>query len=207
MARATPVDRDVAHCPPDQLGWLQARAVKKELAALDGHCRHFIALSPQVILATGDAAHRLDASPRGREPGFVQVSADGALLIPDAPGNKRLNSFENIVDTGQVGLLFLIPRFDDTLRINGQAWLSTDPPDLAACTSERRALKLVVRVSVTAAYLHCAKALMRSRLWQASSRVDRVALPSAGRMISDQTGIVVAPETQEASARRCAPAL
>jgi uncharacterized protein len=184
-----------------------ARAVQKEMPALDTHCRHFIALSPFVILATGDGAHQLDASPRGGDPGFVKVTADGALLIPDAPGNNRLDSFENIVDTGQVGLLFLIPGVDETLRINGRGSLSIDPQDLAACTSERRTPKLVVRVSVTAAYLHCAKAFMRSKLWDPASRIDRAALPTAAKMISDQTGIVVAPETQEAMARRYAPDL
>lgn len=183
------------------------RAVKKEIRALDVHCRRFIALSPFVLLATGDAAHRLDASPRGGDPGFVQVTDDGVLLLPDAPGNNRLDSFENIVDTGQVGLLFLIPGFDETLRINGEAVLSIDPPDIAACTTERRAPKLVVRVTVTAAYLHCAKAFMRSRLWDAAAQVDRAVLPSAGKMISDQTGLVVEPETAQAMARRYAPDL
>lgn len=185
----------------------QERAVKKELPALDRHCRHFIALSPFVVLATTDAAHQLDASPRGGAPGFVKVTDDGVLLLPDAPGNNRLDSFENIVDTGQVGLLFLIPGIDETLRVNGRADLSTDAQDIAACTSERRAPQLVVRVTVSAAYLHCAKAFMRSRLWDAAAQVDRGVLPSAGQMISDQTGLVVAPETAEAMARRYAPDL
>jgi len=185
----------------------QERAVRKEIPALDRHCRHFIALSPFVILATTDADHHLDASPRGGDPGFVKVSADGALLLPDAPGNNRLDSFENIVATGQVGLLFLIPGFDETLRINGAATLSLDPQDIAACTNERRAPKLVVRVAVSAAYLHCAKAFMRSKLWQASAQVDRASLPSIGQMIGEQTGLVAAPETPYEMARRYAPDL
>lgn len=185
----------------------QERAVRKEIPALDRHCRDFIALSPFVILATADAGHNVDASPRGGDPGFVKVSAEGDLLLPDAPGNNRLDSFENIVATGQVGLLFLIPGFDETLRVNGRATLSLDPQDIAACTSERRAPKLVVRVAVGAAYLHCAKAFMRSKLWQASSQVDRETLPSVGQMISEQTGLMVAPETREEMARRYAPDL
>ncbi|MBL8350352.1 MAG: pyridoxamine 5'-phosphate oxidase family protein [Burkholderiaceae bacterium] len=185
----------------------QERAVRKEIRSLDRHCRSFIALSPFVILATSDAGHHVDASPRGGEPGFVKVTAEGDLLIPDAPGNNRLDSFENIVATGQVGLLFLIPGFDETLRVNGAATLSLDPQDIAACTTERRAPRLVVRVAVSAAYLHCAKAFMRSKLWSPSALVDRSALPSAGQMISDQTGIVVAPETREEMARRYAPDL
>lgn len=181
--------------------------MRKEIPALDRHCRDFIALSPFVILATADAGHNVDASPRGGDPGFVKVSAEGDLLLPDAPGNNRLDSFENIVATGQVGLLFLIPGFDETLRVNGRATLSLDPQDIAACTTERRAPKLVVRVAVSAAYLHCAKAFMRSKLWQASSQVDRETLPSVGQMISEQTGLMVAPETREEMARRYAPDL
>jgi PPOX class probable FMN-dependent enzyme len=183
------------------------RAVKKEIASLDIHCRRFIGLSPFLILATSDIDHRMDASPRGGAPGFVKVTDAGELLLPDAPGNNRLDSFENILATGKVGLLFLIPGFDDTLRVNGAAVLSLDPDDIAACTTERRAPKLVVRVSVEAAYLHCAKAFMRSRLWDPAARVERGVLPTAGKMISDQTGIEVASETPEELARRYAPDL
>jgi len=183
------------------------RAVKKQIAQLDAHCRGFISLSPFLILATSDCAHNMDASPRGGDPGFVKVSEAGTLLIPDSPGNNRLDSFENIVATGKVGLLFLIPGLDETLRVNGSAVLSTAAADIAACTTERRAPKLVVVVSVEAAYLHCAKAFMRSKLWDAGSLVDEAALPSAAEMISDQTGIRVPPETREAMAERYAPDL
>jgi uncharacterized protein len=189
----------------------QERAVKKEIPALDRHCRDFIGLSPFLVLSTCSREHQMDASPRGGEPGFVKVTADGQLLIPDAPGNNRLDSFENIVATGQVGLLFLIPGFDETLRVNGTAVLSTAAQDIAACLQgaapERRPPRLVVRVRVTAAYLHCAKAFLRSKLWSASAKVDRLTLPTAGQMISDQTGIYVAPETREAMEKRYAPDL
>lgn len=185
----------------------QERAVKKEIAALDVHCRRFIALSPFVLLATGDAEHRLDASPRGGAPGFVKVTADGGLLVPDAPGNNRLDSLENIVATGQVGLLFLIPGFDETLRVNGRAVVSLDAHDLAVCTDERRTPRTVVRVSVQSAYLHCAKAFLRSRLWEPSARQDRDLLPTAGQMIGDQIGIVVPAESREDMVRRYAPDL
>ena len=183
------------------------RAVKKQIAHLDVHCRQFIALSPFLVLATSDPAHNMDASPRGGEPGFVKVSDSGLLLIPDSPGNNRLDSFENIVATGKVGLLFLIPGLEETLRVNGSAVLSTAVADIAACTTERRAPKLVLLVSVEAAYLHCAKAFMRSKLWEPGSLVDRSALPTAGEMISDQTGLHVPPETHEAMVKRYAPDL
>jgi PPOX class probable FMN-dependent enzyme len=185
-------------------GQPKERAVKKEIPALDRHCRDFIALSPFVLLATGNAQHQLDASPRGGDPGFVKVTPEGELLLPDAPGNNRLDSLENILATGEVGLLFLIPGFEETLRVNGRVTLSTAPADIAACTTERRAPKLVLRVQVAAAYLHCAKAFMRSRLWEASSQVDRAVMPTMGQMIADQAGIDIAPETQQEMARRYA---
>lgn len=185
----------------------QQRAVKKQIASLDVHCRRFIELSPFLILATTDRGYDTDTSPRGGEPGFVKVNGNGDLLIPDAPGNNRLDSFENIVSTGKVGLLFLIPGFDETLRVNGTAILSQAPVDIGACTTERRAPKLVVRVSVEAAYLHCAKAFLRSKLWERSSLVDRSVLPTTGKMISDQTGIQAAPETREEMVTRYAPDL
>lgn len=183
------------------------RAVRKEIPALDRHCRDYIALSPFVVVSTCDEGFRLDASPRGGDPGFVQVDGQGRLLIPDAPGNNRLDTLENIVRTGRVGLLFLIPGFDETLRVNGDAVLSQDAADIARCTTERRAPKLVVRVTVTSAYLHCAKAFLRSKLWQASAQVERTRLPTAGQMIGEQTGLHVAPETREEMERRYAPDL
>jgi uncharacterized protein len=156
---------------------------------------------------TSDNTRNLDASPRGGDPGFVQITDDGSLLIPDAPGNNRLDSLENIVTTGKVGLLFLIPGVDETLRVNGSAVLSQSAEDIAACTTERRAPKLVIRVSVEAAYLHCAKAFMRARLWDAAAQVERSVLPTAGKMISDQTGLHVLPETREDMVKRYAPDL
>jgi uncharacterized protein len=185
----------------------QERARRKEIPSLDRHCRDFIALSPFVVLSTCDDGHNLDASPRGGDPGFVKVTDDGHLLLPDSPGNNRLDSFHNIISTGKVGLLFLIPGFDETLRVNGNAVLSTHDSDIRVCTTERRAPKVVVHVTVTAAYLHCAKAFLRSKLWSVSSKVERTTLPTIGQIINDQTGLAVAPETREDMERRYAPDL
>ncbi len=183
------------------------RAVQKQIGALDKHCKAFIALSPFLVLSTGNRAHQLDASPRGGTPGFVKVDRQGDLLIPDAPGNNRLDSLENIIATGQAGLLFMIPGVDETLRVNGRATLSLAEADLLACADARRTPKLVIRVAVEAAYLHCAKAFMRSRLWQAEAQVPRASLPTTGQMIADQAGIEVPAETQAQMARRYAPDL
>ena len=97
------------------------RAVKKQLTRLDRHCRQFISLSPFVMLSSSNAAWTMDASPRGGAPGFVKAPDEHTLLIPDAPGNNRLDTLENIVATRQLGLLFLIPGVDETLRVNGAA--------------------------------------------------------------------------------------
>lgn len=133
------------------------RAVRKQLVHLDQHCQRFIELSPFLVLATIGDSGAMDGSPRGGQPGFVKIRDDSTLLIPDAPGNNRLDSFENIIATGRVGLLFLIPGVDETLRVNGAAVLSRGEHDLELCTDERRAPKVVIRVSVQEAYLHCAK--------------------------------------------------
>jgi PPOX class probable FMN-dependent enzyme len=183
------------------------RAVKKQLSSLDRHCRRFIELSPLLVLATAGATGTMDASPRGGVPGFIKVRDERTLLVPDAPGNNRLDSLENILATGRVGLLFLVPGVDETLRVNGSAVLSQAADDLALCTDDRRVPKVVVRVTVQEAYLHCAKALMRSRLWSPESHVDRSLLPTLGQMIHDQTGIQVPAETQEEMVKRYGPDL
>ncbi|WP_114973965.1 pyridoxamine 5'-phosphate oxidase family protein [Rhodoferax ferrireducens] len=172
------------------------RSVKKELPQLDVHCTRFIALSPMVVVASAGDGLRLDASPRGGEPGFVKVQGSSTLLIPDSPGNNRLDTLENILQTGQVGLLFLLPGVDETLRVNGRASLSTLDADLALCTDAKRRPKLVIRVTVQAVYLHCAKALMRSALWDPSRHVNRSVMPSMGEMMKEQIGGDIPAETQ-----------
>jgi len=185
----------------------QERSLKKQLGALDAHCLRFIALSPFVVIASSGDANALDASPRGGAPGFVRALDAHTLLIPDAPGNNRLDTLENIVATGRVGLLFLIPGVDETLRINGRARLSTAPETLARLADERRTPRLAIEVAVEAAYLHCAKALMRSALWNASTQVERSMLPTMGEMLRDQTGMAGPAETQEAMLARYAQVL
>ncbi|MDZ4291443.1 MAG: pyridoxamine 5'-phosphate oxidase family protein [Hydrogenophaga sp.] len=167
---------------------VRERSAKKELPQLDVHATRFIGFSPMVVLSSAGANGALDASPRGGEPGFVKVLDPQTLLIPDAPGNNRLDTLENIVQTGQIGLLFLVPGMDETLRVNGRALLTTDEADRERCTDARRVPKLVIRVAVQASYLHCAKALMRSSLWDASRQVERSVMPSMGEMLRDQIG-------------------
>lgn len=178
------------------------RAVKKQLASLDRHCKRYISLSPFVVLSSLGGDEVLDASPRGGAPGFVKIIDDNTLLIPDSPGNNRLDTLENIIHTGRLGLLFLIPGMDETLRVNGSAELSVSPADIAQCTTEVRAPKLVIRVNVQQAYLHCAKAFMRSKLWESESRIDRNQLPTMVDMINDQAAIEGVFETHEEMMQR-----
>lgn len=178
------------------------RAVKKQLAHLDAHIQRFIALSPFVVVSSSSAALQMDASPRGGAPGFVKVGNDTTLWLPDASGNNRLDTLENIIATGQIGLLFLIPGVDETLRVNGHATVSASPALLAKFADEARPPTTVIEVTVREAYLHCAKAMMRAKLWQASSQVPRSVLPSMGQMIKDQAGLEEPAETQEAMVQR-----
>jgi len=178
------------------------RSLKKQLTQLDKHCLRFIGLSPFVVLSSGTLDGGFDASPRGGEPGFVRAPDARTLLIPDAPGNNRLDTLENIIANGRLGLLFLIPGVDETLRVNGRARLLDDPAMLAQFANEKRTPNLVIEVKVEDVYLHCAKALMRSKLWSPESRVERSVLPTAGQMLSDQTGSRTPPETQEQMVER-----
>jgi PPOX class probable FMN-dependent enzyme len=164
------------------------RAVRKELDRLDRHCRRFIALSPFLVMATADAEGRLDATPRGGDPGFVEVADDFTLLLPDRPGNNRLDSLTNLTERPDVGLLFMIPGVDETLRVNGVAALRTDPDLVERFQVGRRPPAIVLAITVRQAYLHCAKALMRSRLWDPDARIDRAELPTMGEMMRDHAG-------------------
>lgn len=182
-------------------GAASERASLKEMPQLDRHAQQFIALSPFVVLASANATGEMDASPRGGAPGFVKVIDTQTLLIPDAPGNNRLDTLENILDTGQLGLLFMLPGFDETLRVNGQAVLSTEPSALQQCADARRTPALVIRIRVQAVYLHCAKAFMRAQLWNPSRHAQRHLMPSMGEMLRDQIqstqGHDMGVETQE----------
>jgi uncharacterized protein len=138
----------------------------KIIDRLDGHCRDFIARAPFLLVATADAVGNCDVSPKGGAPGFVQVLDTQRLAIPDAPGNKLVYSLRNIVDTGRVGLLFVIPGLEETLRVNGRACVTRDPRLLERFAGEGKPPRLAVGVDVEEAFLHCAKAFKRSALWR-----------------------------------------
>ena len=162
-------------------------AEKKQLDRLDAHCRAFIALSPFLVLATADGAGGVDASPRGDAPGFVKVLDDFSLLLPDRPGNRRVDSFSNVVAHPGVGLLFFVPGIDETVRVNGTARVITDTDLLAEVPAQGKVPVTGLLVTVTEAFYHCAKALIRSHLWDPATRIERSTFPTLGKIITDQT--------------------
>ncbi len=178
------------------------RALRKQLDRLDAHCRRFVELSPFLVLATTGPDGLADATPRGGDPGFVRVADERTLLLPDRPGNNRLDSLTNLAANPGVGLLFMIPGVDETLRVNGTAELRDDDELRGRFDRESRLPATVVVVTVREAYLHCAKALMRSRLWDPEARIDRSELPTLGEMLRDQLGTTEPPEPREQMVER-----
>ncbi|GAA6150881.1 pyridoxamine 5'-phosphate oxidase family protein [Pseudoteredinibacter isoporae] len=183
-------------------GYPVGRAKDKQLAALEKHSIHFIHHSPFMLLSTANQAGRMDCSPRGGEPGFVRVLNERCILIPDAKGNRRLDSLVNILDTGSVGCVFLIPGVDETLRVNGRAKISRDASYLENFDGQDKAPISCIVLDIEEVFLHCAKALMRSRLWAEDSKIERSSFPTMGRMINDQLNIAGDVETQEDMVKR-----
>ena len=162
-----------------------ARGQAKEIDHLDHNCVAFLAHSPFVVVATADDAGRCDTSPRGGPPGFVKPLDERRLAIPDLSGNNRLDTLQNIVRNDGIGLLFVIPGLDETLRVNGRATITTDPEVLDACVVEGRTPKVAVGVVVDTAYIHCAKALRRGGLWDPPSWPDTAGMPSVACIVRD----------------------
>jgi PPOX class probable FMN-dependent enzyme len=164
-----------------------ALAAAKCLKTLDKHAIDFIARSPFLCIGTQTPDGTADVSPRGDPSGFVQVLDEKTVLIPDRPGNNRLDTQSNIVTNPSVGLLFLIPGFDETLRINGHAYITHDPDLLAMTAVQDRTSTTAIVVRIDEVFLHCAKAFRRSKLWNPSQHQDRTKMPSLMNMMLDQT--------------------
>ncbi|MFI4995417.1 MAG: pyridoxamine 5'-phosphate oxidase family protein [Hyphomicrobiales bacterium] len=158
-------------------------AVLKEISFLNPHYRAFVEASPFVVLASA-GPDGLDCSPKGDAPGFVRILDDHRLALPDRPGNNRIDNLRNIVVDPRVALLFMVPGVGETLRVNGRAVISTEAELLASFAVQGKAPRTVIVVTVEAAYIHCSKALMRSKLWDASRRLERSMLPSLGEMLA-----------------------
>jgi PPOX class probable FMN-dependent enzyme len=144
--------------------------------------RQFIDRSPFVCVATASADGGLDLSPRGDPAGFVQVLDERTLLIPDRPGNRIADTLTNLLSDPRIALLFLVPGVGDTFRVNGEAAIIDDPELLAASAVEGKVPRLGIRVEIREAYTQCAKALIRSDLWNPERHIDRSELPSSGQI-------------------------
>lgn len=160
----------------------------KVMPKLDKYARQFIAASPFLVMATANRDGALDASPKGDAAGFVAVIDDHTLAIPDRPGNRRADGAYNIAASGQIGLLFMIPGMDETLRINGHAHMTTDPALLAALMARGKQPVAACRVTIDEVFLHCAKAFVRSKLWDHETQINRQDFPPLGRMVTEQVG-------------------
>jgi PPOX class probable FMN-dependent enzyme len=157
-------------------------AVLKELDRLIPEYRAFIEASPFLTIASA-GPDGLDCTPRGDAPGFVRIVDDRTLMIPDRRGNNRVDTLENVLHDPRVGLLFLIPGCGETIRVNGRATISVDPALLDSFVTEGQAPRSVLVVSIDRVYFQCAKAIMRSHLWDASRHLERSTLPSPGRIM------------------------
>ncbi|MFC4275954.1 pyridoxamine 5'-phosphate oxidase family protein [Achromobacter aloeverae] len=156
----------------------------KETSYIHPHYRAFIEASPFMALATS-GPEGLDVSPRGDPAGFVAIADDHTLLLPDRRGNNRVDSLRNVIADPRVALLFLVPGVGETLRVNGRAEISVAPDLLARFEMDGKAPRSVLVVHVETVFFQCSRALVRSRLWDPAIQIDRSALPSTGRIISD----------------------
>ncbi len=155
----------------------------KEANGITPHYRAYIEASPFVALATC-GPEGLDCSPRGDLPGFVRIHDERTVMMPDRRGNNRADSLRNIVRDPRVALLFMIPGHGNTLRLNGRAHLTTDPDLLASFAVEEKAPRSVIVIETDAVYFQCARALVRSRLWEPEAWGDPSSLPTAGEILA-----------------------
>ena len=159
-------------------------SVIKEIDHINGAYRKLIEAAPFVAIATS-GPEGLDCSPKGDPAGFVRILDDKTLAIPDRPGNNRIDGFRNIVRDPRIALLFLIPGIGETLRVNGRASISVDPELMQSFSINGKLPRCVLIVHVESAYFHCSKAIVRSKLWDEATKIDRKSLPSTGTIISE----------------------
>ena len=160
-------------------------ARKKQIDHLDVHCREYIKHAPFLLLGTSDAAGHCDVSPKGDAPGFVHVLDEQHLVIPDRPGNKRFDGIRNILENPHVGIIFMVPRYEETLRVNGRATITRDPEILARMEVQGKRPLVAIGVEVEEVFMHCAKAFRRSSLWQPEKWPDISDMKPAACMLFD----------------------
>lgn len=181
---------------------VKGRTKLKQLNKLEKHSINFIKHSPFLVLSTSNRQGKLDSSPRGGNPGFVEIIDDKTFLIPDSKGNNRIDSLINITENPNIGCLFFIPGVDETLRVNGKAEIRTDSDYLDLFADYANPPKIVIKIEIEELFLHCAKALMRSKLWVDDSKIIRSSFPSMSKMINDQIGASTEIESQNSMVER-----
>ena len=167
-------------------GSVPKRAAGKVHAALDQHDRRFVALSPFLVLATAAVDGLLDVSPRGDRPGFLHVLSPTRLVLPDRPGNNRIDSLVNIVGDPRISLILLVPGIGHTLRVNGVATITTDPQLLGLGAVNGRLPRTALDITAREVLYQCPRALVRSGLWDGAKQVDPAALPSLDEVLAAQ---------------------
>jgi PPOX class probable FMN-dependent enzyme len=180
----------------------KGRAKDKVLHQLEKHSKHFIRCSPFAVISTVSSQGQMDVSPRGGATGFISIENDTTLLLPDYKGNNRLDSLGNIIETGSIGILFLIPGIDETLRVNGTATITTSPSILSKFDQEKKPPISCTIVTIEEVFLHCAKAFMRSNLWDTSSQTNPKEFPTIGVILNDQVSSKDTPESREEMIKR-----
>ncbi|MBK8390156.1 MAG: pyridoxamine 5'-phosphate oxidase family protein [Saprospiraceae bacterium] len=177
------------------MGFPSEIVTRKTINHIDKHCRSFIESSPFITIATSDLQNNLDVSPKGDPPGFVKILDEKTLAIPDRPGNKKADTLTNIIQNPHIGLIFLIPGIKETLRVNGEAKIVTDPKvlELLACNGKLPSIAIIVHVKE--AFMHCAKCMIRSGLWQKNESDQEIALPTLGKALVDHGNLDISYQT------------
>ncbi|WP_455289294.1 MSMEG_1061 family FMN-dependent PPOX-type flavoprotein [Vibrio parahaemolyticus] len=166
-----------------------ARAKNKVLPALDAHAFTLINNCHFAVLSTTDSQGYVDLSPKGGEPGFIKVLDESTVLLPDSSGNNRIDGLKNIISNPKVGLLLMVNGIDEVVRIKGTASIRTDSNLLSVCPDGSKSPKVVIKIVIESMYFHCAKAVMRGKLWSDDYKVNRSILPSLARIFKDQQNL------------------
>jgi PPOX class probable FMN-dependent enzyme len=181
------------------IGQPSYRAANKAISTLDEHVRAFIGKSPFMLIASSDSQGHMDVSPKGDPPGFVQVLDDQTLAIPDRPGNRRADTFSNILQNPQVALLFLVPGRAETVRVSGKAKIVRDLWLREQMAFQGKVPDFAVVVAVQEAFFHCAKCVVRSGLWDEERWPEIETLPTLGRILVDHAKLLDSPEELQAT--------
>jgi uncharacterized protein len=168
------------------LGYPSEIVTRKTINYIDEHCRDFIENSPFITIATSDLQGNFDVSPKGDPAGFVKILDDKTLAIPDRPGNAKADTLTNIIKNPNVGLIFLIPGIKETLRVNGEALIVTDESvlELLICDGKKPSFAIIVKVKE--AFMHCAKCMIRSKLWKGTENLKVRPVASLAQALVDQ---------------------